>query len=125
MVCPKLPVPSDPFIVHCQESKPFKKKKMSKFNDLIKGETPVLVDFHATWCGPCKQLSPIIEEIAVDLKGKIKVIKIDIDKNQKAAEVYQIKGVPTMILFHKGKILWKQSGVMPKQNIIGMINQHI
>ena len=98
---------------------------MSKFNDLIKGETPVLVDFHATWCGPCKQLSPIIEEIAVDLKGKIKVIKIDIDKNQKAAEVYQIKGVPTMILFHKGKILWKQSGVMPKQNIIGMINQHI
>ncbi len=98
---------------------------MSKFNDLIKGETPVLVDFHATWCGPCKQLSPIIEEIAIDLKGKIKVIKIDIDKNQKAAEVYQIKGVPTMILFHKGKILWKQSGVMPKQNIIGMINQHI
>jgi len=98
---------------------------MSKFNDLIKGETPVLVDFHATWCGPCKQLSPIIEEIAVDLKGKIKVIKIDIDKNQKAAEVYQIKGVPTMILFHKGKILWKQSGVMPKQNIIGIINQHI
>jgi len=98
---------------------------MSKFNDLIKGETPVLVDFHATWCGPCKQLSPIIEEIAVDLKGKIKVIKIDIDKNQKAAEVYQIKGVPTMILFHKGKILWKQSGVMPKQNIIGIIQQHI
>jgi thioredoxin 1 len=98
---------------------------MSKFNDLIKGETPVLADFHATWCGPCKQLSPIIEEIAVDLKGKIKVIKIDIDKNQKAAEVYQIKGVPTMILFHKGKILWKQSGVMPKQNIIGIIQQHI
>ena len=98
---------------------------MSKFNDRIKGETPVLADFHATWCGPCKQLSPIIEEIAVDLKGKIKVIKIDIDKNQKAAEVYQIKGVPTMILFHKGKILWKQSGVMPKQNIIGMIQQHI
>ncbi len=98
---------------------------MSKFNDLITGETPVLVDFHATWCGPCKQLSPIIEEIAVDLKGKIKVIKIDIDKNQKAAEVYQIKGVPTMILFHKGKILWKQSGVMPKQNIIGIIQQHI
>ncbi len=76
---------------------------MSKFNDLIKGETPVLVDFHATWCGPCKQLSPIIEEIAVDLKGKIKVIKIDIDKNQKAAEVYQIKGVPTMIYFTKEK----------------------
>jgi thioredoxin 1 len=98
---------------------------MSKFNDLITGETPVLADFHATWCGPCKQLSPIIEEIAVDLKGKIKVIKIDIDKNQKAAEVYQIKGVPTMILFHKGKILWKQSGVMPKQNIIGIIQQHI
>jgi thioredoxin 1 len=98
---------------------------MSKFNDLINGETPVLVDFHATWCGPCKQLSPIIEEIAVDLKGKIKVIKIDIDKNQKAAEVYQIKGVPTMILFQKGKQLWKQSGVMPKQNIIGMINQYV
>lgn len=98
---------------------------MSKFNELINGTTPVLVDFYATWCGPCKQLSPIIQELAVDMKGKVKVIKIDIDKNPAAAQVYQIRGVPTMILFKQGKQVWKQSGVMPKEAIAGVIKQNL
>ena len=98
---------------------------MSKFNELINGNTPVLVDFYATWCAPCKQLSPIIEEVAVDMKGKVKVIKIDIDKNPAAAQVYQIRGVPTMILFKSGKLLWKQSGLMPKEMLLGVIKQNI
>ncbi len=98
---------------------------MSKFNELINGSTPVLVDFYATWCGPCKQLSPIIEEVAIELKGKVKVIKIDVDKNPAASQVYQVRGVPTMILFKSGKQVWKQSGVMPKEMLIGVIQQNL
>lgn len=98
---------------------------MSKFNELINGNTPVLVDFYATWCGPCKQLSPILEEIAVDLKGKIKVIKIDVDKNPVASQNFQIRGVPTMILFKEGKQLWKESGALPKQAIVSAIQKFL
>jgi thioredoxin 1 len=98
---------------------------MSKFNELINGPTPVLVDFYATWCGPCKELSPVLEEVAVDLKGKVKVIKIDVDKNPAAAQIYQVRGVPTMILFKNGKQLWKQSGVMHKEMLIGLIHQNL
>ncbi|MFM7023767.1 MAG: thioredoxin [Flavobacteriales bacterium] len=96
---------------------------MSRFNELINSNTPVLVDFYATWCNPCKQLSPIIEEVAIDMKGKAKVIKIDIDKNPAAAQAYQIRGVPTMILFKDGQQVWKQSGVMPKEMIVGAIKK--
>jgi thioredoxin 1 len=94
---------------------------MSKFKELINGETPVLVDFYADWCGPCKMLTPIIKEVAGELKGKVKVIKVDVDKNQQAAAAYGIRGVPTMILFKKGQIVWRQSGVMPKEQIIQSI----
>jgi len=78
---------------------------MSKFTDLIKGETPVLVDFYATWCGPCKMMSPILEDVSSQIKGKAKVLKIDIDKNPQAAAYYNVRSVPTLILFKKGK--WK------------------
>ncbi|RMG76948.1 MAG: thioredoxin [Bacteroidetes bacterium] len=94
---------------------------MSKFKELINGETPVLVDFYADWCGPCKMLSPIIKDVANELKGKVKVIKVDVDRNQQAAAVYGIRGVPTMILFKKGQIVWRQSGVMLKEQIIQSI----
>jgi len=97
---------------------------MSKFNDLINSDVPVLVDFYATWCGPCKQLGPIIEEVSIALKGKAKVLKIDIDKNPQAASAYGIRGVPTMILFKNGKQVWRQSGVLPKESIVQAVQKN-
>ena len=88
---------------------------MATFNELIHSDKPVLVDFHATWCGPCKQLSPVIEKVAGTLKDKLKVVKVDVDKNQSAAQAYKIQGVPTMILFKKGQIIWRSSGFMDER----------
>lgn len=96
---------------------------MSKFNDLINSDTPVLVDFYATWCGPCKTMSPILDYVAKQVQGKAKVIKIDVDKNQQAAATYQVRGVPTLILFKNGKQIWKQSGVVPANELVNLINQ--
>ena len=89
----------------------------SKFGELINGDTPVLVDMFATWCGPCKMLEPAVKQVAQKLTGKVKVIKIDIDKNPHVARAYEVLSVPTLILFHKGKILWRQSGVIPAPQI--------
>lgn len=89
----------------------------STFGELINGETPVLVDMFATWCGPCKMLEPAVKQVAQKMSGKIKVIKIDIDKNPHVANTYQVQGVPTLILFYKGKILWRTSGVIPAHQI--------
>lgn len=97
---------------------------MSKFNELIKGDTPVLVDFYADWCGPCKAMAPILHDVKSHLGDRVKVIKVDVDKNQQAAAVYQVRGVPTLILFKDGKILWRQSGVVPGDQLINIINQH-
>ena len=98
---------------------------MSKFTELIKGETPVLVDFYATWCGPCKTMSPILEDVKSQLKGKAKVLKIDVDKNPQASAYYQVRSVPTLILFKKGLQLWRQSGVVQANQIIQIINQNV
>ncbi|MCB9174606.1 MAG: thioredoxin [Flavobacteriales bacterium] len=98
---------------------------MSKFTDLIKGETPVLVDFYATWCGPCKMMSPILEDVSSQIKGKAKVLKIDIDKNPQAASYYNVRSVPTLILFKKGKQVWRQSGVVQSKQLVQIINQNI
>ncbi len=94
---------------------------MSNFNTIIDSEKPVLVDFYATWCGPCKMLSPILKEVKDNLGDQISIIKIDIDKNQQVAAQYQVRGVPTMILFQKGKQLWRQSGVVDKNTLIKII----
>ena len=88
-----------------------------RFGDLINGEIPVLVDMFATWCGPCKMLEPAVKQVAHKMTGKIKVLKIDIDKNPHVAKAYQVMGVPTLILFHKGQILWRTSGVLPAHEI--------
>ena len=96
--------------------------KKQSFRSLINGEKPILIDFHATWCGPCKTLSPIIKEVAVDLSEKLKVIKIDVDKNQALSSQLAIRGVPTMILYKKGEIVWRQSGVLTVQQIKNAIN---
>mgnify|MGYP001793250448 FL=1 len=99
---------------------------MSSFLDLInKSEVPVLVDFYADWCGPCKYMSPVLKSVADKLDDKLKVIKVDVDKNQKASQVYQVQGIPTLILFHKGKILWRQSGAMPEQVLLQHLTPHL
>lgn len=93
----------------------------NSFDNLINSEKPILIDFHATWCGPCKVLGPILKEVKDNLGDRISIIKIDIDKNQPLASKYQVRGVPTMILFQNGKQLWRQSGVMEKKAIIDVI----
>ena len=98
---------------------------METFNDLLNSKQPVLVDFHATWCGPCKQMAPELQRFAQNNTGKLRVIKIDIDKNQKAAKQYNIQGVPTLILFKEGKVLWRQSGAMSSQQIDNAVKSHL
>ncbi|MGB5315001.1 MAG: thioredoxin [Robiginitalea sp.] len=88
------------------------------FNTLIQSETPVLIDFYADWCGPCKMLSPILKEVKAELGDRIKVLKIDVDSNAAIAGRYQVRGVPTMILFKEGQIRWRKSGVLPKKTIL-------
>lgn len=95
-----------------------------KFNELIKSETPVLVDFFADWCGPCKVLAPILKEVKSELGDSIKIIKIDVDKNEKLAAKYQVRGVPTMLIFKSGEQKWRQSGVLQKQDIVDIIKSH-
>ena len=94
---------------------------MSKFNELINGATPVLVDFHAEWCGPCKMMAPILKEVKSAFGEKLKVIKVDVDKNQQVAAHYGVRGVPTLILFQNGQLVWKESGVIPKGQLIQII----
>jgi thioredoxin 1 len=95
---------------------------MANFSEVIQSEKPVLVDFHAEWCGPCKMLSPILKEIKDELGDDIKIVKIDVDQNQELAAQYQVRGVPTMILFKNGNQEWKKSGVLPKEEILKLIN---
>jgi thioredoxin 1 len=93
----------------------------SSFNNIINSEKPVLIDFFATWCGPCHALAPVLKEVKDSLGNRISIIKIDVDKNQEIASTYQVKGVPTMILFQNGKQLWRQSGVLTKDQILKVI----
>lgn len=96
----------------------------SKFSEIINDDKPVLVDFFATWCGPCKTLGPILDTVKAELGDAIKIIKIDVDKNQPLAAEYQVRGVPTMILFKDGKQLWRQSGVLQKHELVSIIKSH-
>lgn len=97
---------------------------MSKFSELIHQDTPVLVDFFAEWCGPCKMMSPVLKEVKDHLGDKVSIIKIDVDKNQALASKYQVRGVPTLLLFKNGKQLWRQSGVLQKDELIKIITTH-
>ena len=94
---------------------------MSNFDTIIQSDKPVLIDFFATWCGPCKILGPILKEVKDSLGDRVSIIKIDVDKNQQISSQYQVRGVPTMILFQNGKQLWRQSGVLTKEEIIKTI----
>ncbi len=89
----------------------------SSFSEIINSETSVLVDFYADWCGPCKTLAPILKDLKAELGDAVKIVKIDVDKNQPLAAQYQVRGVPTMILYKNGKQVWRQSGVVPKEQL--------
>jgi thioredoxin 1 len=95
------------------------------FGALINSDVPVLVDVFATWCGPCKMLEPAIKQVAQKMSEQLKVIKIDIDKNPQVAQAYGVQGVPTLLLFKNGKIVWRTSGVLPAHQIEIAINKHI
>ena len=98
--------------------------KRETFGEIINGSTPVLVDFFAEWCGPCKMMKPILEELHIRMGNKVRIIKIDIDKSPAAANTFQVQSVPTLILFQKGKSVWRQSGVLPATQIEKIIQQH-
>lgn len=97
--------------------------KGKSFSEIIKGDQPVLVDFYATWCGPCKMMQPILTETAGKVGGKAKIIKIDVDKNPMAANRFQVKSVPTLILFQKGKVVWRKAGVVQTHQLVDIINK--
>lgn len=99
---------------------------MEKFNEIINGDKPVLVDFFAQWCGPCKMMGPVLKELKDKIGDKASIIKIDIDNpaNQALVAAHNVRSVPTLILFRRGQILWRQSGAMNAEGLQQVIEQH-
>lgn len=98
---------------------------MEGFNDIIKGETLTLVDFYATWCGPCKTMHPVLEQLKADMGEKVRIVKIDIDKNRELTQAYNVQSVPTLMTFKSGEMLWRQSGAMPLGSLKEIINSKL
>jgi thioredoxin 1 len=95
------------------------------FESIINEPRPVIVDFHALWCSPCKIQSPILKEVATELGEKVRVIKIDVDQNSEISRQFNIQSVPTIIVFKSGKVIWRQSGVVSKNQLIGVLKNSI
>lgn len=96
--------------------------KKGNFENIINGTKPVLIDFHALWCGPCKTQGPILKDLAGEVKDKVRIIKIDIDKNQNIAKRYDVMSVPTLMIFKDGEIVWQRSGFQTKTKLIKAID---
>ena len=96
---------------------------MSRFGEIIKSGKPVLVDFFAEWCGPCKTMAPILKQAKDALGEKVTILKVDVDKNPAVSEQYRIQGVPTLILFKDGQVKWRQSGVVQANQLVQLVNQ--
>ncbi len=97
---------------------------MEKFNEIINGNQLTLVDFFATWCGPCKMMHPVLEQLKENLGDAIRILKIDVDKNEPLSMTYRIQSVPTLMLFRGGEVLWRQSGAMPLTDLQSLIKQY-
>ena len=96
----------------------------TNFGTLTDSDTPVLIDFYATWCGPCQTLAPILQDVKKDLGEQVKIIKVDVDKNRELAQKFQVRGVPTLMLFKSGKQLWRQSGVLSRADLKQVVQKH-
>lgn len=97
---------------------------MASFQQVISSDRPVLVDFFAEWCGPCKMMTPILKQAKEALGDKAMIIKVDVDKNPEAAQHFGVQGVPTLILFKNGQVKWRQSGVVQANTLVQVVNQH-
>ncbi|MDB5231497.1 MAG: trxA [Chitinophagaceae bacterium] len=95
------------------------------FNDVINGETPVLIDFHADWCGPCQMMKPVLKQLRDKAGEKLRILKLDVDKNPAVASAFDVQGIPTFLLFKKGEIVWRQSGAMSLQQLEGFLNKFL
>lgn len=100
-----------------------KQDQMSNFLEIINKPIPVLIDFYADWCGPCQVMSPVLKDVKSELGDKVAIIKINVDKNQALAQKFQVRGVPTFMIFKNGKSLWRQSGVLNKENLVEVLTQ--
>ena len=98
---------------------------MMKFADIINADKPALVDFSAEWCGPCKMMAPILKDVANDIGDKATIIKVDVDRNPAAASAYNVQSVPTLLLFKKGEVVWRQAGVVPAHHLKKIIEQNL
>jgi len=98
---------------------------METFTDVINADRLVLVDFFATWCGPCKAMHPVLEQLKKQLGDRLRIIKVDVDKHQSVAYQYQVQAVPTLMLFRRGQMLWRQSGALPLQQLQAIVSQEL
>lgn len=95
------------------------------FERLVHSEVPVLIDFYANWCAPCRALAPVLQEVAREMQSRLKILKIDVDKNQELSRRYQVKGVPTLILFKHGEVFWRTSGLVDKKRLLEIIGNSL
>lgn len=98
---------------------------MASFKEIIASEKPVLIDFYADWCGPCKALAPHISELKKQVGDRARILKIDVDRNPALAQQLQVQGVPTLMIYHQGKLLWRQSGVVPAAELLKVLQPHL